>query len=45
MGDDFEGRWKKEGKDSRLSNSSSTSRQVDILSDSAEETPLLSEYL
>ena len=35
---DSEGRWKRKEKISRLSNSSSTSHQVEIYSDSAEET-------
>ena len=39
MEDDFEGRWKWKGHISILSTSSSTSRQVDMFSDSAEETP------
>ena len=44
MVDDFEDRWKREEKDTRLSNSSSTSRQVDSSSDSAGETPFLLDF-
>ena len=44
MGDDFESRWKRKEKDTRLSNSSSTSREVDISSDSAAETPFPSDF-
>ena len=44
MEEDFEGRWKWKEKDSRLTNSSSTSRFADILSDSAEEIPHLSGF-